>query len=310
MRSRSIFAIGLVAFICAAAATAMVVLYLQKTARLAAAGPLLTPVVVSSADLSFGQTLDASKLKIAMFPRESVPKGAVSVIDSLVGQTTKVFLAQDEPVLVSKLSSIGGGLSLMIAPTMRAVSIKVDKVSGVSGFVIPGDRVDVIAVVDRSTTTKETLAKTILQNIEVLAAGAQTESKGNEPITAQSVTLLVDAESAEKLALAQNEGKLQLSLRNPNDTEVAEETPGLTTKSLLKGPKEKDEEPPPQRAAASSKPAPKPEPPKPVVKQDTLTIFRGTDVKKEKPAMDTKPAAKDTLNKPAVKDTLTKPSGE
>ncbi len=308
MRSRSIFVIGLVAFLCAAAATAMVVLYLQKTARLAAAGPLLTPVVVSSADLSFGQTLDASKLKIAMFPRESVPKGAVSVIDSLIGQTTKVFLAQNEPVLVSKLSSIGGGLSLMIAPMMRAVSIKVDKVSGVSGFVIPGDRVDVIAIVDQTTSTKETLAKTILQNIEVLAAGAQTEKKGNEPITAQSVTLLVDAESAEKLALAQNEGKLQLSLRNPNDTEVAEETAGLTTKTLLKGPKE--DVPPPQKMVASSKPAPKPDPPKPVVKQDTLTIFRGTDAKKEKPAMDTKPAAKDTLFKPAVNDTLTKPSGE
>jgi pilus assembly protein CpaB len=286
----------------------MVVLYLQKTARLAAAGPLLTPVVVSSADLSFGQTLDASKLKIAMFPRESVPKGAVSVIDSLVGQTTKVFLAQDEPVLVSKLSSIGGGLSLMIAPTWRAVSIKVDKVSGVSGFVIPGDRVDVIAIVDQSTSTREALAKTILQNIEVLAAGAQTESKGNEPITAQSVTLLVDVPSAEKLALAQSEGKLHLSLRNPNDTELAEETPGLTTKKLLKGPKE--DEPPPQRAAAPGKPAPKTDPPpKPIVKPDTLTIFRGTDAKKEKPAMETKPVAKDTLNKPAVKDTLTKPSG-
>ncbi|MBI3873218.1 MAG: Flp pilus assembly protein CpaB [candidate division Zixibacteria bacterium] len=308
MRSRSIIVIGFVAFVCAAAATAMVVLYLQRTARLAAAGPLLTPVVVSSADLSFGQTLDASKLKIAMFPRESVPKGAVSVIDSLIGQTTKVFLAQNEPVLVSKLSSIGGGLSLMIAPTLRAVSIKVDKVSGVSGFVIPGDRVDVIAIVDQSTSSHEALAKMILQNIEVLAAGAQTEKKGNEPITVQSVTLLVDVPSAEKLALAQSEGKLHLALRNPNDTELAEETPGLTTKKLLSGPE--DEKPPPQRTVTVSKPGPKPEPPKQVVKQDTLTIFRGTDAKKEKPAMDAKPAAKDTLGKPAMHDTLTKPPGE
>lgn len=308
MRSRSIIVIGFAAFLCAAAATALVVLYLQKTARNAAAGPLLTPVVVSAADLSFGQTLDASKLKIAMFPNESVPKGAVSVIDSLIGQTTKVFLAQDEPVLVSKLSSIGGGLSLMIEPSMRAISIKVDKVSGVSGFVIPGDRVDVIAVVDQQTTSRESLAKTILQNIEVLAAGAQTEKKGNEPITAQSVTLLVDVPNAEKLALAQSAGKLQLSLRNPNDTELADETKGLTTKSLLSGPRE--EEPPPSKPTTTArKPQPKPEPPRVVNKPDTLTIFRGTEVKKEKPAMDAKAEAKDSLAKPAVTDTLTKPPG-
>lgn len=308
MRSRFILIIGFVAFLCAAGATAMVVLYLQKTARSAAAGPLLTPVVVSAADLSFGQTLDASKLKIAMFPNESVPKGAVSVIDSLVGQTTKVFLAQDEPVLVSKLSSIGGGLSLMIEPSMRAISVKVDKVSGVSGFVIPGDRVDVIAVVEDQSSARESRAKTILQNIEVLASGAQTEKKGNEPITAQSVTLLVDIVSAEKLALAQSAGKLQLSLRNPNDTELAEETKGLTTKSLLGGPKE--EEPAPAKPTTTAKkPETKPEAPKVVAKPDTLTIFRGTEVKKEKPAMDAKTQARDSLNKPAVTDTLTKPSG-
>lgn len=308
MRSRSIFAIGLVAFLFAAAATAMVVLYLQKTARSAAAGPLLTPVIVSASDLSFGHTLDTSNLKVAMFPLESVPKGAVSRMDSLIGQTTKVFLAQDEPVLVSKLSSIGGGLSLMIAPNYRAVSIKVDKVSGVSGFVIPGDRVDVIAVVDKSTTTREALAKTILQNIEVLASGAQTEKKGNEPITAQSVTLLVDVLSAEKLALAQTEGKLQLSLRNPNDVELAEESRGLSTRELLEGPRV--EAPPPQRATTPSRPAPRTEPAKPVAKPDTLTIYRGIEAKKEKPPMETKPQDADTLNKPLVKDTLTKTSGE
>jgi pilus assembly protein CpaB len=309
MRSRSIIVIGFVAFIFAAAATAMVVLYLQKTARTAAAGPLLTPVVVSAADLSFGQTLDASKLKIAMFPNESVPKGSISVIDSLIGQTNKVFLAQDEPVLVSKLSSIGGGLSLMIEPSMRAISIKVDKVSGVSGFVIPGDRVDVIAVVDNQSSTRESLAKTILQNIEVLAAGAQTEKKGNEPITAQSVTLLVDVESAEKLALAQSAGKLQLSLRNPNDTELAAETKGLTTRSLLGAPK--DDAPPPSKPSTTTakKPATTtPDPPRVVNRPDSLMIFRGTDAKKEKPAMDAKAQVKDSLAKP-VKDTLTKPSG-
>lgn len=284
--------------LCAAGATALVVLYLQKTARTAAAGPLLTPVVVSASDLSFGQTLAESNLKVAMFPRESVPKGAVSRVDSLIGQTTKVFLAQDEPILTSKLSSIGGGLSLMIAPTQRAVSIKVDRVSGVSGFVLPGDRVDVIAIVDQTTSSREALAKTILQNIEVLAAGEKTEKKGNEPITVQSVTLLVDPEGAQKLALAQDQGTLHLALRNPNDTETDDDAEGLSTRELLREPRQ--EEPP--RPVVTARPAPKVEPPKKVVKADTLTIFRGTDAKKEKPAMEPAPGTKDTL-----KDTLSRP---
>ncbi|GAB4324198.1 MAG: hypothetical protein Kow0074_16980 [Candidatus Zixiibacteriota bacterium] len=210
MRSKSLIAILVLALILAAVATGMVTLYIKNTAARAEAGPLLVPVVVSATDLSFGNTLEESDLKIAMFPQESVPKGAISSIDSLIGQTNKVFLAQDEPILVSKLSSIGGGLSLKIEPPLRGVSIKVDKVSGVSGFVLPGDRVDVIALINQTSGSRDALAKTILQNIEVLAAGEQTEKKGNQPTTAQSVTLLVDNEGAEKLALAQSEGKLHL----------------------------------------------------------------------------------------------------
>jgi pilus assembly protein CpaB len=173
---------------------------------------------------------------------------------------------------------------------MRAISIKVDKVSGVSGFVLPGDRVDVIAIVDQVSSNRDALAKTILQNVEVLAAGEKTEKRGNEPITVQSVTLLVDTEGAEKLALAQTEGKLQMSLRNPNDTELAAETKGLSKTELLSGPQK---EPEPRPVIVRKPSSPKPEPK--IIRPDSLTIIRGRQATKQEPAMDI-PRPADTSN--------------
>ena len=276
-----IIVIGLFALLTAVVASIMITSFLKQKASEASAPPSLTPVVVSVADLTFGKTLEASDLRVAMFPEEAVPKGAVSTIDSLIGQTTKVFLAEAEPVLVSKLSSIGGGLSLLIAPTMRAVSIKVDKVSGVSGFVLPGDRVDVIAISRQpGSSSGGALAKTILQNIEILAAGEKTEKKGNEPITVQSVTLLIDPPGAEALALAASEGIINLTLRNPNDTQTAEMREGLTSNQLFGSEKKKE-------VAPAPRPKPQPvvqKPSSPPYKRDSLTIIRGTSAKKQPPA--------------------------
>jgi pilus assembly protein CpaB len=274
----------ILALVFSAGAAVMVMDYLKNQAQATVAVLPTVPVVVSAKDVSFGRTLEQEDLRVVMYPEESVPKGAVSEIDSLVGQTTKVFLAQDEPVLVSKLSSIGGGLSLLIEQTMRAVSIQVDKVSGVSGFVLPGDRVDVIAVVRPTGASTDVHAKTILQNLEVLAAGTKTEQKGRDPITVQSVTLLVEPQGAEALALASSEGKIHLSLRNPNDTQLAAETGGLSKSALLgvkKKPKKKSTRP---RRRSTPKPKKKVTPPP---KPDSLTIIRGTDASKQTPAMRT-----------------------
>ena len=275
-----IIIIGVFALLAAIAASFMVTSFLKRKAMEASSPPSLKPVVVSVADLTFGKTLEPSDLRVAMFPDEAVPKGAVSTIDSLVGQTTKVFLAEAEPVLTSKLSSIGGGLSLLIAPTMRAVSIKVDKVSGVSGFVLPGDRVDVIAISKQTGgSSGGALAKTILQNIEILAAGEKTEKKGNDPITVQAVTLLIDPIGAEALALAASEGTINLTLRNPNDTQTSEMREGLTSNELFRSDKKKDAAPPPK-----PKPQTVVQKPPPPQKRDSLTIIRGTSAKKQPPA--------------------------
>ncbi len=178
------------------------------------------PVVVSATDLTFGTKLDRAQLRIAKYPKESVPAGAFSDIDSVAGQTTKIFLAAREPVTATKLSSRGGGLSMLVRPGLRATSLEVNQVSGVSGFVLPGDRVDVLCTVDSRSQNEDAVTRTILQNAEVLASGQRTTQQDNKPITVQAVTILVDPVGAEKLALGLHEGKLHLVLRNPEDADT------------------------------------------------------------------------------------------
>ena len=219
----------------------------------------LTPVVVANSDLTFGTKLDQSQLRLVNFPRESVPEGAYSDIDSVVGHTSKIFLAAREPVLRSKLSTVGGGLSMRVAHDMRASSVDVKTASSVSGFIIPGDRVDVLVTIDRLgvTALNEAITRTILQNVQVLAAGPKTETKDkeNKPSEVQTVTLHVDAEGAQKLALGMYEGKIHLTLRNPEDSDTLKNLASVSTRQIL------------GRAAA---PAPRPRSRRPRVRRTTV----------------------------------------
>jgi pilus assembly protein CpaB len=192
------------------------------------------PVVVAATDLTFGTKLDRAQLRIAKYPKESLPAGAFSDIDSVAGQTTKIFLAGKEPITATKLSSRGGGLSMLVRTGFRATSLEVNQVSGVSGFVLPGDRVDVLATVDGRGADQEAVTRTILQNAEVLASGQKTTQQDNKPITVQAVTILVDPMGAEKLALALHEGKLHLVLRNPEDSDTTKVF-ALNTNEMLNG---------------------------------------------------------------------------
>jgi pilus assembly protein CpaB len=192
------------------------------------------PVVVAATDLTFGTKLDRAQLRVARYPKESVPMGAYSDIDSVAGQTCKIFLAGKEPITATKLSSRGGGLSMLVRPGLRATSLEVNQVSGVSGFVLPGDRVDVLATVDGRGADQTAVTKTILQNAEVLASGQKTTQQDNKPITVQAVTILVDPVGAERLALALHEGRLHLVLRNPEDLDTLH-VAALNTEEMLTG---------------------------------------------------------------------------
>jgi pilus assembly protein CpaB len=275
------------------AASAVVFFYLNQQSAANVTARQTRPVVVAASDVTFGTKLDRNLLKVVNYPKDSVPPGAYSSLDSVVGQTTKIFLATKEAVLMSKLSTIGGGLSMMVRPNMRASSVTVNLVSSVSGFVVPGDRVDVLVTIDRmGGGTQNASTRTILQNIEVLAAGVKTESKDqqNKPNTdLQTVTLLVDPPSAERMALAMHEGKIHLTLRNPEDADTLKLASVSTSEMLGSGNAPAAQAPRARSSARASAPAPRIEyrdrpvvaaPPPP----DKITVIRGTKAEDKAPA--------------------------
>ena len=281
MKKSTLILAATTALILAIVASVMILKYLKN--RSATTSGEMVPVVVASHDLTFGSTLKSEMMKVVTYPTVSLPKGYYSIADSLIGQVTKVFLMENEPILASKLSSAGGGLSLTIPNSMRAASIQVDKISGVSGFVLPGDRVDVIASIEKRDGGKdEAVATTVLQNIEVLAAGEKTQQQGDKVIQVQSVTLLVDVAGAQTLALVSREAKLQLALRNPTDTDTA--TIASVTKSeIIAGKRQKETTKIVYVKPPETKVAPKKEQPKPV--DNTVTVFKGGTSNTQTPSL-------------------------
>jgi pilus assembly protein CpaB len=179
-------------------------------------------IVVAAQNISLGMRLNAADLKLVPWAGEPI-EGSTSKIEDVVNRGVITPMIANEPVLESKLAAKdgGAGLAAVIRGGMRAVAVKVNEVIGVAGFVIPGTRVDVIlsGSPDRGSNTE--MAKTIIENVEVLASGKNTarDSEG-KPLDSQVVTLLVTPQDSQKLALASADGSLQLALRNPLDIAV------------------------------------------------------------------------------------------
>jgi pilus assembly protein CpaB len=269
--------VGLLLFAAVLAAAAGGIAYLYLEGSSATAGSMATmPVVVASEDLTFGTRLTEEHLKVEDFPKTAIPVGAYSSMDSVLAQTTKVFLVTGEPVLASKLSSVGGGLSVRVPEHLRASSVDVNEISGVSGFVLPGDRVDILCTIDNAPGQASGVAvtKTILQNIEVVAAGVKTETGKKDPIRVQSVTLLVEPKQAEDLALGMHEGRIHLVLRNPVDHEIVAVNPTNTREvfGLVQPQRTRSR---PRRTVVK-----KPEPPAPT--EPTYTIIRDGAIQTQK----------------------------
>lgn len=201
----------------------------------------LNKVVVAKVEIPVGQKLIAEHLTVAHFPTNVTPEGAFSGIDQkLIGRVAVTRIAVREPVTESRLAPIGAaaGLSSVIPEGYRAMTVKVDDVVGVSGFIVPGTLVDIVVVMDppKAGGNVEKISKIVLQNIKVLASGQNIDNPKNdrEAQRVKAVTLQVTPEQAEKLALATNEGNLQLVMRNSVD-QGDETTPGANKRSLLAG---------------------------------------------------------------------------
>lgn len=194
---------------------------------------VVRPVVVAARDVPFGTELVAEDLALARWPVEIVPREHFSVVDSVIGRINRTPLIASEPVLESRLAPEGSdrGLAMLIPEGYRAMTVPVNMVSGVSGFVLPGSRVDVLVSI-RPRSNRDPVAKMILQNVRVLAVDRKMEEDDQRTIDSRAVTLEVGPEEAEKLGLASTEGTLLLALRSSIDTGV-NATAGATIAKLL-----------------------------------------------------------------------------
>jgi pilus assembly protein CpaB len=221
MRRRSIFVLAL-ALVCGLAAAFLARSYLQTQMAAAPAAEAATAMVaVAARDLPGGAVLRPEDVKLIGWPASTRPPEYVATTEAVVGQGLLFPVKANEPLLRSKLSGQQGGLTAVIPQGMRAVSVKVDEVIAVAGFVVPGTRVDVVVTMP-STAERPGTSRVLLQNIKVLASGQSIEeSSEGEPKDASVITLLVTPDEAEALLLASNEGRIQLALRNSLDEAVA-----------------------------------------------------------------------------------------
>jgi pilus assembly protein CpaB len=220
------------------------------------------PVVMAADDILVGAKLEAHDVHVVTLPQSAVPPGAFSGTSQVLGRGAILPISKGEFILPSKLAALnaGAGLPSMIPPGMRAVSVRVNDVVSVAGFVQPGTRVDVLATGNQGGgNERQTI--TVLENVAVIAVGGSllerlTGGEQNAPV----ITLLVSPDDAQKLALASQEGRIQLALRNPLDTKKG--GIGATrTSSLYPGDKPAATEPKPKiRKMAAKVPAPAPAP--------------------------------------------------
>lgn len=208
----------------------------EEPAALQAAVPSQT-IVVAARDLPAGAILRREDVEAVDWPGVAVPEGFATQAGEVVGRGLITDVKKNEALLDSKLAhkEAGGGLSITIPEGMRAVSVEVDEVVGVAGFVLPGTRVDVLVTVMPGNDRSRTTTRIILQNIRAIAADQRYQQDiDGEPQYVTVVTLLVTPDQAEQLTLAATEGRIQLALRNTLDSEEVE-TSGRRITSLLAG---------------------------------------------------------------------------
>lgn len=197
-----------------------------------------TPVVVAAEAIPVGTMLEARHLRTVAWPSRNPVQGGVATPEAVVGRGVIVPIGANEPVTLTKVAGpeAGAGLPPIIPAGMRAISVRVNEVIGVAGFVTPGTRVDVVVTVGQDA--ERMMTRTVVSNVQVLTAGSrfdqETARKDGKPIQTSVVTLMVLPDDAEKIALAQNEGKLTLALRNPLDVEPTA-TNGVRLANLMNG---------------------------------------------------------------------------
>ena len=234
----------------------------------------MVSVAVAAVDLPWGSKLKPEMIKTVPFPKESLPDGIFSDVNQVVGRVIIAPFKRNEPIIEARMapdSVTVGGVSALVKPGRRAIAVKGDAVIGLSGFINPMSRVDVLVTLTDPKTDSET-TKIVLENILVLATGTQMQvnDKG-EPAPVDVYTLEVTPEDGEKLALAASQGKLQLALRNIIDSETVL-THGATITQTLNSYRSNGAKPVAKKKPARRRSAPR----------HTVEIIKGDVVSKKK----------------------------
>jgi len=274
------------AIICGALGVLLVTRYIASVQNHATD---LGDVVVAKVEIPVGAKIAPEQLALAPIPNGSAPEGALRNLDQVAGRVAIVPIGIREPVTNTKLAAEGegAGLGVLIPEGYRAMTVKVDEIVGISGFVQPGSYVDIVAVVTPIQGSQGPISKIVLQNIKVLASGPRIDSPENqrEAHTVSAVTVLVTPEQAEKLVLAGAESRLQLVMRNYSDQEDTR-TAGANKSTLLNGEPANVTPAPNSEKTVEAKPvSPKPRP-----KRTNLVAQRV-----EKPAQPAQPITKNSI---------------
>ena len=234
MKNRRAYTMMAVAIVLGLAAVALASRWLLGQAPASAAH-----IVVAGADASPGQRLSPELLKVADWPPESLPAGALTDPLKLSGRVLKTSVLKGEPLTEAKLAPVGtlGGLSALISEGKRAITVRVNDVIGVAGFALPGNFVDILVSTQSDSAAaagrEQAISKIVLERILVLAVAQEVGRDDTKPRVVNAVTLEVAPEQAEKLDLARSIGNLSLVLRNQVDPRPG--TTGGATRSTLLG---------------------------------------------------------------------------
>ena len=218
-------------------------------------------VVVASVKIPYGLAIDETHVKLRQVPKGNSPSGAFTEMESVVGTISRTEIYPGEVIIKDRVVENGGGstLAAMISPNKRAITVRVNDVVGVAGFLLPGNRVDIISTKKKND---KVVSDTILRNIKVLAVDQTASTDKNEPIVVRSVTMEMTPGETEEVTAATKQGSLQLTLRNPTQEKEVKKVIAEKPKKVVK------------RVTAKRK----------VAQYGSITIIRGTstEVKKTK----------------------------
>ncbi|MCH4565149.1 Flp pilus assembly protein CpaB [Halomonas sp. EGI 63088] len=250
MKRKGIFAMFALSLLMALGAAGVAMNWMQEQGGENEALADATQVVVAALQVPFGTTVQASDLKVVTMPKDVVPPSSFNDVESVVGRVSNQVIYPGEIVLEGRVSEHMGGsaLAALLDPGKRAMSVRVDDVVGVAGFLLPGNRVDVLST-KRNGSRNNVETKTVLRNLKVLAVDQIASQERDGPVIVRAVTLEVSTKEAESLVKATQEGKVQLTLRNPLEKEGESDLLVAQRSVMNVDEPEEPASPPPRRAA-------------------------------------------------------------